>query len=250
MGEFIYPKVIVFNMVYEELESLLTENEKKVYIELLKLGESTAAPILKKTGLQNSVFYRTIHRLMEKGFVSYILKGKIKHFKASSPDLFLSHLKEKEAKIKSIIPNLKSIAKSSETNVEAEVFIGYKGLKSMFYALAENVKSNEKYCYFSINAENFKEAYEKVYFPFRAYREEKNIIAYGIHRKEIKSQIEKFKLNKDKFVDFPLPPNMAIYGDKIAITSWGGIPTGILIKDKDIANQYKELFWEIWKKGK
>ena len=94
-------------MAYDELDEILTENEKKVYIELLKLGETTASPILEKTGLQNSVFYRTIHRMIEKGVVSYVLKGKIKHFKATDPRIFLTQIKEKEAKIRSIIPNLK-----------------------------------------------------------------------------------------------------------------------------------------------
>ncbi len=237
-------------MAYEELDALLTDNEKTVYLELLKLGESTASPILKKTGLQNSVFYRTIHRLMEKGFVSYILKGKVKHFNANNPDLFLSQLKDKEEKIKKIIPGLKLLSKTSESNVEAEVFIGYNGLKSMFYALTEGAKPNDEYCFFSIDAKHFNEAYEKVYFPFRKYRQEKKIMAYGIHKKEIKNQIKPFKLNKNRFVDFPLPPNMAVFGDKVAIGSWGEIPTGILIKGKDIAEQYKKLFWEIWKKAK
>jgi sugar-specific transcriptional regulator TrmB len=223
-------------MAYEELNTLLTENEKKVYLELLKLGESTASPILKKTGLQNSVFYRTINRLIEKGFVSYILKGKIKHFKASSPDIFLTQLKDKEEKIKNILPNLKLLSKTAESKTEAEVFLGLKGIKAMYYS-------------FGPNEQVFEETLEKVYLPFRKYREEKKIKVYGIIKEELKGKVTKFKNTVEKYTNSPLPPNMAIFKDKIAITSWGEIPTGILIKGKDIAEQYKKVFWEIWKQA-
>src|SRR3989344_1562044 len=121
-------------MQYNQLSSLMTENEQKVYLELLKLGESTASPILKVTGLQNSVFYRTIHRLMEKGYVTYILKGKIKHFKSVDPKAFINDIKEKELEIKEIIPKLQELQKQAKAQATAqataEVYIGLKGLVS------------------------------------------------------------------------------------------------------------------------
>jgi sugar-specific transcriptional regulator TrmB len=237
-------------MAYEELDTLLTDNEKKVYVELLRLGESTASPILEKTGLQNSVFYRTIHRLMEKGFVSYILKGKIKHFKANDPSLFLNQLKEREEKLKEIIPKLKQIQRISEIKTQAEVYVGINGILSMYYTLIEDAKPNEEYYFFGPTEQVFEETMSKVYIPFRKYRNEKKINIYGIIKKELKGKITKFKRTRERYTDFPLPPNMAIFKDKIAIASWGEIPTGILIKGKDIAEQYKELFWEIWKLAK
>jgi len=237
-------------MVYEELDSLLTDNEKKIYLALLKLGESTASPILEKTGLQNSVFYRTIHRLMEKGFVGYVLKGKIKHFKANSPNIFLNQLKDKQEKLKQIIPELKEIQKLSETKVEAEVFVGIKGILAMYYSLIENAKKNEIYLFFGPTLDAFKESMEKVYLPFRKYRKKKKLKVYGLINKELKGKVKGKSNLQEKYTNSPLPPNMAIFRNKVVIASWGEIPTGILIKGKDIAKQYKDLFWEIWKKTK
>lgn len=236
--------------MYEELNELLTENEKQVYVTLLRLGESTASPILEKTGLQNSVFYRTIHRLMEKGFAGYVLKGKIKHFRANSPELFASRLRDKQEKIKQIIPKLKQIQKISGVKVDAEVFVGIKGVKSMYYQLIEDAKANEEYFFFGTDTKIFQEALDQIYIPFRKYREEKKILVYGIHNKELKGKIENFTRTKNRYVDSPLPPNMAIFRDKVAIASWGEIPTGILIKGKDVTEQYKKLFKEIWKLSK
>ncbi len=237
-------------MVYEELNELLTENEKQIYLGLLQLGESTASPILKKTGMQNSVFYRTIHRLLEKGFVSYILKGKIKHFKAGNPEIFLAQLKDREEKIREAIPKLKEIQKISEIKTEAEVFIGIKGILAMYYSLIEDAKPNEEYYFFGPTEKVFEETMSKVYIPFRKYREERKIKVYGIVNKELKGKIKSFERTQTRYASFPLPPNMAIFRDKIVIASWGEIPTGISIQGKDITEQYKQLFWKMWKLAK
>jgi len=237
-------------MSFEELNELLTENEKKVYLELLKLGESTAAPILRKTGLQNSVFYRTVHRLLEKGFISYILEGKIKHFKASNPEVFLTSLKNKEERIKDIIPQLNEMQKISDHKTEAEVFFGVKGVLSMYHTLIKDAKPGEEYYFFGPSEHVFEETMSKIYLPFRKFRESKKIKVFGIMKKELKGKVSKFKNTKDKYTNFPLPPNMAIFQDKIVIASWEEIPTGIMITGKDIAEPYKKLFNEIWKNAK
>ncbi len=236
--------------MYDELNILLTENEKKVYLTLLRLGESTAKPILEKTGLQNSVFYRTIHRLIEKGQASYVLKGKIKHFRSTNPDNFLSDLKEKQEKIHKVIPELKGIQKISESKIEAEVFVGVKGIKAMYRILISDSKPNDEYCFFAEKPKYFDESIVKVYLDFRKERLKKELQIYGIYSKELKGKETKAQRLKDKYTSFPLPPNMSIFKDKIAMVTWGETPTGILIKGKDIANQYKKLFDKIWKISK
>jgi sugar-specific transcriptional regulator TrmB len=237
-------------MPYDELNELLTENEKQIYITLLRLGESTASPILEKTGLQNSVFYRTIHRLMEKGLVSYILKGKIKHFIASNPSVLARMAKDKAEKISKVLPELANMQKISEIKTSAEVFVGVKGVLALYYSLIEDAKPNEDYYYFGPNLEVFKTAMEKVYMPFRAYRLEKKIKVYGLQKTELRGKIVKFKNTEERYTNFPLPPNMAIFRDRIVMASWGDIPTGILIKDEKMAKQYRELFKQIWKLAK
>ena len=58
----------------------LTNAEIKIYIALLELGVATAGPIIDRTRLQNSVVHMTLHKLGDKGFVTFVKKGKIKHF--------------------------------------------------------------------------------------------------------------------------------------------------------------------------
>ena len=90
--------------VLEELG--LTHTQVKVYLALLELGESTAGPILKSTGLQNSVLYASLEKLIEKGFASYILKGKRRNYRPADPKTILNFVEERKRRFESIIPEL------------------------------------------------------------------------------------------------------------------------------------------------
>ena len=57
-------------------EAGLTEGESKVYLALLKLDSSTSGPIIEESGVANSIIYRILDSLSEKGLVSYIIKEK------------------------------------------------------------------------------------------------------------------------------------------------------------------------------
>jgi len=56
--------------------------------------------------VQNSVFHFSINRLIEKGLVSYVKKGKVKIYSAADPKQFLIYLKEKEKRVKDLLPGL------------------------------------------------------------------------------------------------------------------------------------------------
>lgn len=229
-----------------------TEAEKKVYLALLELGLSTAAPVLEKTELQNSVFYMTIHRLINKGFVSYIKKGQIRYYKAADPDVLLAYLHEKEAKLKQMLPELKAKQKLSSEKEEAEMYSGFKGIKTMLYSLIDDARAGEEYYFFGTRAEIYKELQERIYLAYDVLRKEKKLNAFGIHHSSVKKQMKKGRHPKMRYVDFPIPQTMSIFRDKIALIAWGDLkkPVGILITSRETAQQYKEFFKEMWKAAK
>lgn len=69
--------------VLEELG--LSKNEVKIYLFLLKQGESTTGPIIKETGIANSRVYESINSLINKGFIIYNVQKDGKHFSAVKP---------------------------------------------------------------------------------------------------------------------------------------------------------------------
>ncbi len=91
------------------LEDLgLTNAEIKTYLSLLDIGSSTAGPILEKSGLQNSVVHRSLHALIEKGLINYVLEGKRHVYSATDPEQLLHFLDEKKRRVAEILPELKA----------------------------------------------------------------------------------------------------------------------------------------------
>ena len=85
----------------------LTEAETKIYLVLNELGSTTATKIITKSGLHKSTTYETLERLTDKGLVSSIIKGKKRYFYAADPEKLLAIVKEREANIQRILPELK-----------------------------------------------------------------------------------------------------------------------------------------------
>src|SRR3989344_1182878 len=57
----------------------LTEKESEVYLALIELGSSSAGQIIQKTGLHRAVVYDLLERLIEKGLVGNVFKGRHKN---------------------------------------------------------------------------------------------------------------------------------------------------------------------------
>lgn len=128
-------------MNLEVLEQIgLTKTEIKVYLALLELGSSTTGPIIDKSGAPGSKIYMILDRLIHKGLVGYIKKGKTKYFEASSPERILDYIGEKESllskqkeDVKKLMPQLLIKKEMSKYKQEATIYKGMKGLETAFF---------------------------------------------------------------------------------------------------------------------
>ena len=73
----------------------LTKSEIKVYLALLKLGQTTAGPIVDEAKVTRSKIYDILERLKNKGLVSHIIKESTKYFSATSPTNIIEYLNKK-----------------------------------------------------------------------------------------------------------------------------------------------------------
>jgi len=226
----------------------LTKGEINVYLALLELGPSTAGSILEKASIQNSVFHFNIHRLIEKGLVSYIKKGRIKVYKAADPNNFLIYLKDKEKQIEKILPELKEKQAKIKEKEETELFKGMKGIITLLNILIENTKRGDEFLFFSADIDEKNKEIQRFYKRYDIKRKDKGLITKGIAPKKLKLLFKKRKYLKMKYTNMPLPANTGICNNKMALISWGEKPTGILIQSKQIVKKQKEFFNELWEK--
>ena len=64
----------------------LTRGEIKVYLTLLKIGETTTGKIISEAKISSGKIYEILDKLIQKGLVSYTIKEKTRYFNAASPN--------------------------------------------------------------------------------------------------------------------------------------------------------------------
>ena len=223
-------------------EAGLTGNESKVYYELLKKGELIANNIAKNIGIDRSLTYTILNNLIEKGQVSYILKEKKKFFSITDPENLLNSIKKKEIIIKDLIPELKEIKTLTEPKQDIKIYEGKEGLRSLINLILKE----KEYCAFGATGW----AYFQLYEMPRITKEvaKKNIKVKVIGNKKLK-KTEAFSLNnfEYKYLKAESKSPTSIFGEYVSIyITTMEKPFIILIKNKDIAETYKNYFDVLW----
>lgn len=233
-------------MIQEILQDIgLNKRESLCYTALLELGSSKIGAIVKKTGIPSSKIYEILDKLMNRGLVSYVKIGKIKHYQASDPKTLLNIIDEKKKKIEEILPQLLLKQKLS-TKQSVEMFEGQKALFSLFTGLIEDANAKEQYLIFSINEENKNDTTNLFFKNLAVRRKEKKLDVRLL--KNIKYyKKEKHTKLKLKYTEFNLPQGITIFRNFVIILSWVESPIAIKIESETIANQLREFFLDLWK---
>lgn len=235
-------------MEEEILQNLgFTYAEAKVYLLLLELGSVKVGRIIEKSGLQSSTIHNTLNSLTDKGYITHILKGKIKIYQAVNPKNILKEFKDKEAKFEDILPTLEQKHKFGEEKPQAEIFEGINGMMTLLNELIEDAKSKDNYYFFAVDESGLNEDIQKFFERYDVKRKDKGLIVRGIARKELTHLFEKRKVLKMKYVNYQIPSNISICNNKMAMISWGEKPTGILIKSEQMCKGQIEFFESLWK---
>jgi len=227
----------------------LNEKEAIIYLELLKEKKCNASKLAKLTKINRTTVYLELNNLLNKGLVSYVIKNSKKYFQASSPNKLIEILDSKKAKISMLLPKLKELHKSIDP-FKIEVFEGREGIKT-FYQDILNSKVKEVLA-FGVTGKAFEVL--KFEFPHFVKRYEKaNLGARYLANESSKNLLKslpkgrvKIKyLSKEYFSDV----TTIIYDNKIAIQSL--VKENIfviMIKDRKLAESYRNYFEFMWKK--
>jgi HTH-type transcriptional regulator, sugar sensing transcriptional regulator len=225
----------------------LSQREVKIYIKLLELGQSSAGRILKEAQIQNSVFHFCINRLIQKGLVSYVKRNSFKLYSAADPDSILVYLKDKEERIKEILPTLRSKQSSDKSASSVEMYEGAKGIMTGLNSMLEHTSRGDEFLFFSADNPGMDAEIQKFYERYDTRRREKGLVIKGI----IPTRLKRFYSHRmhihQKFTDMPVPANSAIYKDKMMFITWGEKPVGMLMRSKQIVDRQTEFFNALWK---
>ncbi|MFH1064486.1 MAG: helix-turn-helix domain-containing protein [Candidatus Woesearchaeota archaeon] len=232
--------------IYTTLEELgLRKQEIGVYLALIKHDSLSALQISKETGIDRTTAYDILRKIMDKGIVSTVNKGKTKHFMALTPDDLLFHYKRKYSSLETMMPQLKNIAGTSTEPIKCELFQGKEGLVNVIKDL---VTSRQNY-----KAIGIREEYEEII----GYFHKQFLIKIDMTKVKETAIVErnavfkKAKNGKYKYVDTKLQPiTTVMYGDVVVFFIWEGPHTAIRVKNKTFAKSQEEQFDLLWKTAK
>ena len=221
----------------------LTENESKVYLALLEIGPNKAGLISKKTGLHRRVIYDVLDRMIKKGMVGYIVMNGVRLFQASAPERILEVIKEREANLNEILPNLSALYRKTKESEGTYFYKGKRGFKTIFEDQLNTGKE-----IFILGASPL--AYEAIPFYFKWY--DKRRVENKIKVRIIFNQSERklrIPFSEIRYLPKKYSSDVAIniYGDRVAILLWSKErPLGIVIKNKLFAKGYMQYFDFLW----
>jgi len=241
----------------------LTKGESKVYVALLEIGQSSITEIVKGSGVSTSKSYDILHRLEEKGLVSHVIIGGVKYFKAANPERLKEILEEKHKdventilRIDKLIPELVAKQKLKEGDEEAEIFVGVKGLISVFNEETEWMKKTKGISYV-IGATKGGGAGKQIddfFNLLQAKRDRLKLRTRLVFNDNMRGKfqyLEKSKYCEIRYIEVGSEmTSINIFNDKTVIAIYSKRPFLFVIKSKDVAEDFREYFNILWRKGK
>ena len=233
-----------------ELETLtqigLNVKEAKIYVDLLKRESASASQIAKDLGYDRTTTYYNLLQMINKGFVTSLIKEGKKHFIATQPKRVLQIIKQREEDFSRLMPKLEEISISKKQDVNIEILQGKTGLNRLF---KEIIESGKELVDFGVDEERF---IEYGAANFKLYVNE-------VNRGKIKERLLSVsgakrigKRSRYRFIDesYFSPVPSAVFGDKIAFILWEPNLYIILIQNKELSDSFKKRFEMLWKIAK
>lgn len=224
----------------------LSKNEAKIYLAVAEIGSTAIGNIAKKIKIHRTNVYDAIEGLVKRGLVSYIIKDKVKYFQLTSPDNLLNMIREKEDKVRAILPKLtllNDLAPKSESQV-------LEGLQAAKRVMDGFLKHKEPILVMGVSL-NVAEIIGPFLENFHRRRIKDKIVMRHIYNTDAHKRIK--ILNNMDYTEVRVLPSKYnspvatnIVGDEIALILWSKNPIIMRIKNKVIADAYKNYFEMLW----
>lgn len=244
-----------------ELEKLgLNRSEAKVYLALLELDSSSAGIITDKARVSPSKIYGVLEKLLQKGLVSYIIKGKTRFYRAASPHKLEEYLEQekegisrKEELLEKMLPSLKRAQALAGEKQEAEMFVGFPAMKNAYHTMYDAAKKGDEHLVFLRSGEEEGKP-DAVLFFNRLHRKS---LEAGLTRKLLsrdtpsarklflEGAYAKRKNDQVRFIDI-CPEGINILNDFVLFMHLAERPICVLVSSRQMAEDYRRLFYELW----
>lgn len=247
----------------DELRALgLTWNETKVYLSLVKLGESPVSQVIKDLKVHRQIVYNALEELENKKLIFRSIKKKIFYFKVNDPEILVENAKKQEILAERVSKKIEKSLKHNRREDEINIYNGSEGIRrahlknyknmpigACHYVLASSAKRHVEI----LGERFFSEEYEKV-------RRQRKLFSKNIFSEDFRGEIEELmgkkivtsKIRQSRYLPYDSSPlfTTVIWGDRITMMSMGEDLFMIEIINQQLRDSYKEQFDLLWEIAK
>jgi sugar-specific transcriptional regulator TrmB len=237
--------------VLEELG--LTQSEITTYVTLLELGSAHAGAITERSGLPNSVLHRALNQLISKGLISHVQDGRIWTYQATKPEQFYTFLDEKRRRFTELLPELQQRQATAIAKENASVYKGSRGVTEVYTQLVnERAKEYNSFGGGKQCADRMGMAW---WLNLHAKRRANKLPSRQVFDESVRAlskDITAHPLTSARFLpaEFASFQETVVVGDLVAITVFTENPYSFLLRDKSVAQSYKQYFELLWSQAK
>jgi len=230
----------------------LTNNEIEVYLTLLRSGSISVNTIAEKSGLHRQAVYDALDRLLEKGFVSFVIRNNKKYFQGINPEKILEYLKEKEDKFKSILQDLVNLTKLPREDTFVEVFKGKEVIRTVYRDIVKEFQKNPGEVLISgVDERKFIEedriALLQHIKKLQKLKCKERIIVKEDEKYFVEGPQTEYRwISKESFS----PTAIFVYNNKLTTIILGNPNYAIIIENRNLADAYRKQFNLLWKISK
>jgi len=239
-------------MLHKQLQNAgLSENEAKIYLATLELGQTSVSRIARQAGIKRTTVYLSLENLMTKGLISALKKDGKTHYFAEDPRDLERIMEERKKEISALIPQLLAFTNLIDNKPEIRYFEGEEGIKEVLMKTLEQPQQEIlmmfSESYFFDFGEDF---FEQTYRPARIKRKiasrtlmPENQTMTNLSAKNIQH------LRQSKFLPanlFKISFEVLIYEkNSVAILSFKE-KFAFIIESKSIHESFKAIFETLW----
>ena len=235
----------------------MTKTEAKIYLVIVRFGETAIGPIIKSTGLHRGTVYNSINDLVKEGFVSFIDKGGLRYYKATGEKIFNNLLAERkhenekqETEMATFFEKINEIQQKPEDN-EVSVLYGKEAFKTSLISMLNYCEKNScEFVFLGDGREINDNIGEGFYLYIQKLKKKMNvpcrIILDKLHQKH---NHHKLLVGNVGYMSNRMysPVNFWIYGNTILLVLFQANPlTTIKIRSKNLADGFRNYFECLW----
>lgn len=233
------------------IEYGLSQNETRVYLAALELGETTISRMAKKSKVKRATTYLAVGALQARGLLTASKKGKRSVYFAENPKKLLESFDERRESITRVIPELLAIANAIDVKPKIQYFEGRAGVEETFRDILRSSGDEVLEWYSESYATDFDEKFfSSHYTPER--------IKKGIHVRALVPDVPLMRENAERNVEelrqtklldpakYHIKMELNVYDKrKVSIISFKE-EFGIIIESEIIHDSLKNLFELMW----